>query len=273
MAQKSKFAQLATEKTNTKVENISLKRAPNKISSPIRAMTAGFIITVVYLLISKGKTQIPALIVDGKTIYNFDAFMTGTFFTFALYSVIRADLELATSNMAFSSYALYNREIKVVSYIKLIIGTLIYNFVGALFASILIKMSGVATPGMLDNLHHLAEIKAELAPGKIFASAIFANFFICLAVVMYLESTNDFGRIFSLFTGVFIFGFMGFEHVVANGALFIFDLVNSPAGFDNILGFAKNIFFAFFGNLIGGGILIGVTQAAINKSKKKVDDE
>jgi formate/nitrite transporter FocA (FNT family) len=269
MAEKSKFAQLATEKTNMKVENISFSKAENKISSPFKAMIAGFIITIIYILISKGKTQIPPMVVDGKTIYNFDAFITGTFFTFALYAIVRADLELATSNMAYSSFSLYNREIKFSSYIKLILGTLGYNFIGAFIGAVLLSMSGVVSAAMLENLNHVAELKAELSPTQIFASAIFANFFIGLAVVMYLESTNDFGRIFSLFTGVFVFGFMGFEHVVANGCLFIFNMVNQPGAMEHILGYGKNIFFAFFGNLVGGGILIGVIQAAIHKNKKE----
>ncbi|REH93725.1 formate/nitrite transporter family protein, partial [Staphylococcus felis] len=63
--------------------------------------------------------------------------------------------------------------------------------------------------------------------------------------------------------GVTIFAFMGYEHVVYNACLFIGMLYYNVSALQ--LGhLIKNIIFAFIGNYIGGGLVIGLFYAYLN---------
>lgn len=59
---------------------------------------------------------------------------------------------------------------------------------------------------------------------------------------------------------------MAFEHVVYNAGLFVGMLFYNIDAL-NWLGVLKNIVFAYIGNYIGGGILIGLMYAFVNGSR------
>lgn len=263
--QKSKFAEVANDKTQVKIQNINMIKAPNKLATPIKAIMAGFIITVIYVMITKAKLIFPEIPVGDKKI-NLNSLITGLLFPFALFIIIKKDLELATSNMAYSSFSLARGEVRKREFWALIIGTLGYNFLGSLIAAVLLKYSGVITPEYALSMDHVTEAKLKLNFSQQFISGIFANFCIGIAVVVYLESKEEFGKVLGLFVGVFIFAFMGFEHVVANGAIFIANIVFNPEMISHLPQMTSNIIAAFFGNLVGGGLFIGVVQALIYRA-------
>lgn len=61
---------------------------------------------------------------------------------------------------------------------------------------------------------------------------------------------------------------MAYEHVVYNAGLFVGMLFYNIDAL-NWLGVLKNLVFAFIGNYIGGGILVGLLFAYLNGSHKK----
>jgi len=267
--QKSKFSQVASDKTQSKVKNINIMEASNKVAAPLKAILAGFVIVLVYVLITKAKVIFsPEKIGNPKL--DLGPLITGVLFTMALFIIIKNDLELATSNMAYSTFSLARKEVKIKPFLALIIGTLLYNFLGALIAAGLLNFSGVISPAFIEAMDHVTETKINLSFSQQFFSGIFANFSIGIAVLIYLESEEDLGKVLGLFVGVFIFAFLGFEHVVANGAIFISNMIFHPAmiNFEFLLKVSQNIIAAFMGNLVGGGVIIGVGQALIYRRSK-----
>jgi formate/nitrite transporter FocA (FNT family) len=60
---------------------------------------------------------------------------------------------------------------------------------------------------------------------------------------------------------------MGFEHVVANSALFAMALLEKPESV-NLLQVGKNLFFSLIGNYVGGGLVIGLFYAYLNDHRR-----
>ena len=67
--------------------------------------------------------------------------------------------------------------------------------------------------------------------------------------------------------GVTVFAYMGFEHVVANSALFAMALLEQPGSVD-VLQIGKNFFFSLIGNYVGGGLVIGLFYAYLNDHRQ-----
>ena len=71
-----------------------------------------------------------------------------------------------------------------------------------------------------------------------------------------------------LMMGVIIFAYMGFEHVVANSALFAMALLEHPESV-NVLQVGKIFFFSLIGNDVGGGLVIGLFYAYLNDHRRE----
>ena len=63
--------------------------------------------------------------------------------------------------------------------------------------------------------------------------------------------------------GVTVFAYMGYEHVVANSALFAMALLEQPESV-SVLQMGKNFLFSFIGNYVGGGLVVGLFYAYLN---------
>jgi len=59
---------------------------------------------------------------------------------------------------------------------------------------------------------------------------------------------------------------MGFEHVVANSALFVLALLLEPSSVD-LMHTCKNFVSSLLGNYIGGGLIIGLFYAFLNDDR------
>jgi formate/nitrite transporter FocA (FNT family) len=70
-------------------------------------------------------------------------------------------------------------------------------------------------------------------------------------------------KIVVLMMGVVIFAYMGFEHVVANSALFVMAFLDQPESV-NGLEVGKNFLLSLVGNYVGGGLVIGLFYAYLN---------
>ncbi|MGL5916955.1 MAG: formate/nitrite transporter family protein, partial [Culicoidibacterales bacterium] len=66
---------------------------------------------------------------------------------------------------------------------------------------------------------------------------------------------------------VFIFAFLGYEHVIANFSSFSLAFFASGGAIEGMTMAATltNLFFAFLGNFVGGGFVIGLTYVFLNK--------
>ncbi|EGQ1686965.1 formate/nitrite transporter family protein [Staphylococcus pseudintermedius] len=225
----------------------------------LRAMMAGFIISIITVFVLTVKTTFAPDVAPG--LVN----MAGAFtFSFALVLILFTNSELLTSNFMYFTVGLYYHLIRPTRVIKIFTLCFVGNMIGAFILFSLLRFSNVMTPDMLQMLYHTVQVKIhDYSFQNILVRAIFANFFINIALVIAMQIDDVLAKMFVMMFGVTIFAFMGYEHVVYNACLFIASAIYQTDAF-NMLHMAKNIIGALLGNYIGGGLIIGLFYAYLN---------
>lgn len=225
----------------------------------LRAMMAGFIISIITVFVLTVKTTFAPDVAPG--LVN----MVGAFtFSFALVLILFTNSELLTSNFMYFTVGLYYHLIRPTRVIKIFTLCFVGNMIGAFILFSLLRFSNVMTPDMLQMLDHTVQVKIhDYSFQNILVRAIFANFFINIALVIAMQIDDVLAKMFVMMFGVTIFAFMGYEHVVYNACLFIASAIYQTDAF-NMLHMAKNIIGALLGNYIGGGLIIGLFYAYLN---------
>jgi formate/nitrite transporter len=148
------------------------------------------------------------------------------------------------------------------------------NFIGSLLVALLLYFSGLWKTG--DGALGAAAVKVAynkvaLSFGEALWRGIGCNWLVCLAVWMALAARQTIGKIFAIFFPIMAFVAIGFEHSVANmyfipaGILLMNEtVINSLLGMDlSMLGWAnflwRNLFPVTIGNIIGGGVFVGMS--------------
>ncbi|MCS4486051.1 formate/nitrite transporter family protein [Staphylococcus americanisciuri] len=225
----------------------------------MRAMMAGFIISIISAFVLMVKTTFAPDVPMG--VVNMIGSIT---FSFALVLILFTNSELLTSNFMYFTVGLYYHLIRPMRVLNIFLLCFFGNIAGAFIFFAILRCSDVMSPDMIAMLDHMVHTKTETYNFQnILVRAIFANFFINIALVIAMQIEDVFAKMFVMMFGVTIFAFMGFEHVVYNASLFVGQLFYNPTSI-HALGAIKNIAAAFIGNYIGGGLIIGLFYAYLN---------
>ncbi|WP_432562041.1 formate/nitrite transporter family protein [Kineococcus sp. SYSU DK003] len=188
--------------------------------------------------------------------------LTGAVFSLGLVLVIIAGSELLTGNMALVPIALLHQRVRFGQLVANWAVVLVANLLGALFvAYVLAVQTGVIGEEGSATFTRLAAIATGKAVTEdeltIFLRAIGCNWLVCLGVWMAMAAEDVAGKVLAIFFPITAFVALGFDHVVAN----MFFL---PAAYwAGVPGFGwgdilNNWLFAFCGNVIGGGVFVGL---------------
>ncbi|MEU8764175.1 formate/nitrite transporter family protein [Streptomyces sp. NPDC048659] len=129
------------------------------------------------------------------------------------------------------------------------------NFLGAFLFGAMVHASGVvSTPSAKAMLAEMVAGKEALGGGQLFWRAVLCNMLVCLAIWMFYRAKGDGAKLVVLWLPVLVFVAVGFEHCVANMALFSLAILDGTAGFGDLL---RNLLFTVPGNIVGGGLLVG----------------
>ncbi|MGW7109672.1 formate/nitrite transporter family protein [Streptomyces xanthophaeus] len=129
------------------------------------------------------------------------------------------------------------------------------NLVGAFAFSAMVHASGVlSSPSVRAMLTEMVHGKTALGGGQLFWRAVLCNMLVCLAIWMFTRARGDAAKIFVLWLPVAVFVAVGFEHCVANMALFSLAILDGSAGLGDLF---RNLIFTVPGNVVGGGLLVG----------------
>lgn len=230
----------------------------------LRAAMAGLIVTLMYVFTYQVKADLGDLLNHGLSKY-----ITALTFSVALVFIYFTNSELLTSNFMYFTVGIYYRKIKYSQALRVLGLCLFGNLLGIVFIAGLVASCDLVSLEMQQLLLHTVELKTvESDAWTIFVKGIFANFFINLVIIIAMQLGEDFSaKIFTLLAGVTVFAYMGFEHVVANSALFALALFLDPQAVD-LIHTGKNFVFSFFGNYVGGGLIIGLFYAFLNDDRK-----
>ena len=214
--------------------------------------------------------------------------VTGSFFPVGLMLIVVCGGELFTGNCLMGMAAL-NKQIKISGLIKNLVIVWITNFIGSAFIAFCVYMSGnfnLSGGGLGAYTIKVALSKANLTFGQGFFSGIVCNMLVCGAVLAAGAAKDIPGKLLACFFPICAFVTGGFEHVVANmyyipAGLFAKlnpdyvakaqELYGYTAEQLNSLNFGSmfsNIGPVTLGNMVGGGIFMGVAYYLIYVRKK-----
>jgi formate/nitrite transporter len=216
------------------------------------------------------------------TTYGLGKSLAGAIFGTGLMLVVLAGGELFTGNTLILA-AVCEKKVTTGKMLRNWAIVYIGNLLGSLFIAYLMANSGLFSSGgnMLGAVTlKIAVYKVNLSFMEAFYLGILCNMLVCLAVWMSYGADTMSGKILAIFFPIWLFITSGFEHSVANmyyipAGMFIKG--NSQflelAGFHgselanlNIAGFfLNNLLPVTLGNIVGGGLLVGVIYWYIYK--------
>ena len=225
----------------------------------MRAAMAGVICTLMYIFAYEVKAELgpevnPAL----------GGLATATAFSFALSLIYFTNSELLTSNFMYFTVGIYYRKVSLRTTALVLSACLLGNLLGILGVAALVSSSDMVSAALIENIMHTVELKTTGSGAwVIFVRAVFANYFINISVITAMQVKESLAKIVVLSLSVIVFAFMGYEHVIANTALFVLALFYEAQRVD-LLHTAKNFAVSLAGNYVGGGLVVGLFYAYLN---------
>ena len=209
------------------LDTIDVKRALHQrffVRYTLRAAMAGVIICLMYVFVYQIKADLGADFNSALSKY-----LMGASFSMALVFIYFTNSELLTSNFMYFTVGRYYDKVSWGDTMKIWGMCLVGNLVGIEFIAFLVWSCGMLSDGVVEHLLHTVDAKT-VSSGMwlIFVKAIFANYFINASVIVAMQLTEHLAKIVVLMMGVTVFAYMGFEHVVANSALFAMALFERP---------------------------------------------
>ena len=247
------------------LDTIDVKRALHKrffLRYTLRAAMAGVIICLMYIFAYQVKTDVGQDFNAGLNKYLMSAS-----FSMALVFIYFTNSELLTSNFMYFTVGRYYDKVSWGDTIRIWSLCLVGNLLGIVVIAVLVWSCGMLKESMVDNLVHTVNDKTSNSAWLIFVKAIFANYFINASVIVAMQLKEHLAKILVLMMGVTVFAYMGFDHVVANSALFVMALLEQPENVSAVL-MGKNFLLSFVGNYVGGGLVIGLFYAYLNDHRK-----
>ncbi|MGC4019674.1 MAG: formate/nitrite transporter family protein [Muricomes sp.] len=218
----------------------------------ILSIVAGALIALGYLACIRGSGTIPKEWGSYATVIGAGLFPVG------LIAIILIGGELATGNMMTMTIGVLQKKISIIDLIYNWIMVMIGNTVGGILVAYLWgHVAGMTEGAFLEKTMALATARAGEAPLPAFISAIGCNIFVCMAVWLGTSAKSFLGKMLGIWFPIMIFVVCGFQHVVAN-TFVIPAAIFSGESTITWGAFALNIVVVFFGNVVGGALLLGL---------------
>ena len=236
-----------------------------KAKYAIRSMFAGAFLTL--------STAAGVIVAD---LMNGFASGTGRFvfpfiFAWGLVYILFLNAELTTSNMMYLTAGTFLKKINWKKALLILLYCTFFNLVGALFIGFIFNQTSEFTHLTSKSfLAGIAEHKLSRPNHLVIFEGIVANIFVNIAILSYLLLKNSTAKILIVISAIYMFVFLTNEHLAANFASFSLVAFNKIAGqieVFNLLNILRHFSVTFLANWIGGGLLIGLSYAFLNKDE------
>ncbi|ACB60029.1 MULTISPECIES: formate/nitrite transporter family protein [Exiguobacterium] len=196
----------------------------------------------------------------------------GLTFGVALVLIVYGGAELFTGNTMYFTTSTMRGFTSKMDTLKVWTLCFIGNGLGGLAFALLFSQTGIIQElGMENWLFAVSETKIHHTTWEIFTRAIFCNWMVCLAIFIPKNMKNELAQIMMMMILVAVFFASGFDHVIANMALFSLALVVPHPEAISFAGAIHNLVPALLGNIIGGALFMGMVYTWLNKSKLEVE--
>ena len=237
----------------------------SKAKYAVRSMYAG-----AFLTLSTAAGAIAADVIN-KIVPGSGRLLFPFIFAWGLVYILFLNAELTTSNMMYLTAGTFLKKIKF--YKALLI---FFNLVGAAIIGWIFNQT-VAYAGLTPDGFVGTVVANKLSRGNsvVLFEAIAANIFVNVAILSFLLIKSSTAKMWIVISAIYMFVFLTNEHLAANFASFSLIAFNKIAsqvqGFD-VFNVLRHFSITFIGNVIGGGLLIGLPYAWMNKDEETYVD-
>ena len=194
----------------------------------------------------------------GTQFAPFMKLIMGVSFGIALSLVIFAGSELFTgNNMVFAVGKLKNR-VGISAILKLFALCFIGNLLGSVFFAWLVVQGGSLSAEAQALIVKVAGMKMALGAKEAFFRGLLCNWLVCLAVWVANRNGDETAKLIMIFWCLFAFIGSGYEHSIANQSLMGLALLLPHGPEVSLAGFVHNQVFVTAGNMVGGGVMVGM---------------
>jgi nitrite transporter len=194
----------------------------------------------------------------GTQFAPFMKLIMGASFGVALSLVIFSGSELFTgNNMVFAVGKLKNR-VGITAIIKLFTLCFIGNLLGSVFFAWLVVQGGSLSAEAQALIVKVAGMKMALGAKEAFFRGLLCNWLVCLAVWVANRNGDETAKLIMIFWCLFAFIGSGYEHSIANQSLMGLALLLPHGPEVTVAGFFHNQVFVTAGNMVGGGVMVGM---------------
>lgn len=213
----------------------------------MKSVMAGFFIAVAMIF-----SNVVGNIFSAAELPAWGKFLGAIVFSIAVLLISLVGGELFTGNNLVMAFGAYDKKVTwkdagsvwVISYIG--------NFVGCLILSLIFVWAGAA--GTKDYFAGFIDGKLSIPTGEMFFRAVLCNFFVCLGVLCGIKLKSETAKILMITMCISGFVVSGFEHCVANMAIFTVAKCVAPGV--SLAAMAKSMLVVSIGNLAGGALLL-----------------
>ena len=242
----------------------------SKAKYAVRSMYAG-----AFLTLSTAAGAIAADVVNkiapgsGRLLFPF-------IFAWGLVYILFLNAELTTSNMMYLTAGTFLKKIKWHKALIILLYCTFFNLVGAAIIGWIFNQT-VAYTGLKPDGFVSTVVANKLSRGNsvVLFEAIAANIFVNIAILSFLLIKSSTAKMWIVISAIYMFVFLTNEHLAANFASFSLIAFNKVAsqvqGFD-VFNIFRHFSVTFIGNVIGGGLLIGLPYAWMNKDEETYVD-
>lgn len=197
-------------------------------------------------------------------------------FAWGLVYILFLNAELTTSNMMYLTAGTFLKKIKFSKALLILLYCTFFNLVGAAIIGWIFNQT-VAYAGLTPDGFVGTVVANKLSRGNsvVLFEAIAANIFVNVAILSFLLIKSSTAKMWIVISAIYMFVFLTNEHLAANFASFSLIAFNKIAsqvqGFD-VFNILRHFSITFIGNVIGGGLLIGLPYAWMNKDEETYVD-
>ncbi|CCQ89743.1 Nitrite transporter [Nitrospina gracilis 3/211] len=188
----------------------------------------------------------------------------GASFGIALSLVIFAGSELFTGNNMVFAVGRLSRRIGIRPILYLFGLCFIGNLCGSVFLAWLVTEGGSLPASSQELIVKVAGMKMNLSAKEAFLRGILCNWLVCLAVWIALRTKNESARLIMIFWCLFAFIASAYEHSIANQTLLSLAMFLPHGAEVSLGGFIHNQIWVTLGNMVGGGLLVGMVYWLAN---------